>query len=68
MSLECVVTADGITSCSTFVIVCRVRLGEVESRKVLESRIEIILYNQNVLCWWNCIIMFPGVKITKLFN
>jgi len=50
MSQECVVTKDGITSCFAFVIVCRVRLGEMESRKVLESRIEIILYNQNVLC------------------
>jgi hypothetical protein len=50
MSQECVVTADGITSCSAFVVVCMVRLGQVESRKVLESRIEVILYNQNVLC------------------
>jgi hypothetical protein len=67
MSQEGVVTADGITACSAFVV-SRVRFGEVESRKVMESRIGITLYNEMVLCGWNCIALFPGVEITTLFN
>jgi hypothetical protein len=46
----------------------RVRFSEVESWKILKSRIETILYNHNVLWWWKGTAVFPGVKNNKTAN